>query len=335
MAWVNFRELREKLDVREVLLHYRIPINARNGVQHHGACPFPTHEGQRRSASFSVNLDKGIFRCFGCGAQGNLIDLVCRLEHLDPAKPEDIRRTALILADRYGIASPKPTPTPKAQKPKVPPAPGKTIVNAPLDFALKGLDPDHPYLRERGFTRETIDHFELGYASRGLMQGRIAIPLRDADGKLVGYSGRIVDDSLITEENPKYRFPTARDHDGKRYDFNKALFLYHGHSIPNPTEDLILVSGFPSVWWLWQHGHPRTAAVMGSGFSAQQQGLVVGMVPRRGRVLVFTDGTKVGRYLAEEILRLVAPYRFCRWVELRDNRKPTDCQADELRNLLG
>jgi DNA primase len=337
MTWVNFRELRQKLDVREVLDHYRIAINARNGVQHHGPCPLPSHQGPRRSASFSVNLDKGIFRCFGCGAQGNIIDLVAILEKLDPARPEDIRRAALLLADRYRIVSPKPTaPAKPPKKPEASPqaSVGRPMVNAPLDFALKGLDPEHPYLKEQGFTPETIEHFELGYAARGLMQGRIAVPLRDTEGQLIGYAGRVVDDSLVTEENPSYRFPTAREHDGKRFEFDKSLFLYHAHAVLAPAKDLILVSSFRSCWWLWQHGFPHTISVMGSGCSSQQSAIIVGMVPRDGRVWVFTDGTKVGRYLAEEILRLVTPYRFCRWVELRNNRKPSDCTLAELRELL-
>jgi DNA primase len=208
------------------------------------------------------------------------------------------------------------------------------IVNAPLDFMLKNLDPDHPYLRERGFTRETIDHFELGYASRGLMQGRIAIPLRNAKGQLIGYAGRVVDDALICADIPKYRFPTPRDHDGKRYEFNKALVLYNGHGIEQPAEELIVVSGFSSVWWLWQHGHRQVVALMGSNCSPEQATAIVGMVPRSGRVRIFTDGTKVGSYCGEEVLRLVAPYRFCRRVVLQHDRKPIDCTQDELQELL-
>jgi DNA primase len=331
MTWVNFRELREKLDFREVLSHYRVAINAKNHVQHHGKCPLPTHEGPRKSSSFSANFDKGIWRCFGCGAQGNILDFACRMENLDPSTPENIRRTAIILADRYQIVSEKPRKPPKKAPP---PVTGKAIVNAPLDFTLKGLDPDHSYLLERGFTRQTIDHFELGYASRGLMRGRIAIPLRDDAGQLVGYAGRLVDDSQASPENPKFRLPTARDHDGKRYEFDKSLFLYNGHLIPTSVNELNVVSGFPAVWWLWQHGFTNVVALMGSSCSPQQAALIVGKVPRSGRARIFTDGTKVGRYCAEEVFRLVGPYRFCRWVQLQNDRKPADCNSDELRQLL-
>ena len=62
--------------------------------------------------------------------------------------------------------------------------------------------------------------------------------------------------------------------------------------------------------------------------------LIVGTVPRNGRVWVFTDGTKVGWYCAEEVLRLVAPYRFCRWIQLIEGQKPTDSTKDQLRELF-
>jgi DNA primase len=331
-TWVNFRELREKLDFREVLRHYRIEVKAKNHVQHMGPCPLPSHQGPRKAASFSAHLDKHIWRCFGCGAQGNIIDFACRMENLDPSRSDDVRRTALILADRYGIASERPKGMPP--KKAATPVSGRIIVNAPLDFTLKNLDPDHPYLRKRGFTRETIDHFELGYASRGLMQGRIAIPLRNEKGQLIGYTGRIVDDSLISEDIPKYRFPSPRDHDGKRYEFSHSMFLYNGNAVDVPTNDLILVRSLTSVWWLWQHGFKHVAALMGSTCSPEQAALIVGMVPRRGRIWVFTDGNKVGRYCAEEVLKHLAPYRFCRWIELPQDHKPTDCTKDRLRELF-
>ena len=94
MTWVNFKELREKLDFRSVLEHYGVTINAKNHVQHHGKCPLPTHSAPNRSSAFSANLEKGIWRCFGCGAQGNILDFAARMEKLDPGKPDDVRHTA-------------------------------------------------------------------------------------------------------------------------------------------------------------------------------------------------------------------------------------------------
>src|SRR5690606_34121518 len=80
------------------------------------------------------------------------------------------------------------------------------IVNQPLDFELQGLDPAHPWLAGRGFTATTATHFGVGFCERGSLAGRIAIPLRDAEGKLVGYAGRATDDATATEGNPRYLF---------------------------------------------------------------------------------------------------------------------------------
>jgi hypothetical protein len=268
----------------------------------------------------------------GHGAQGNIIDFACRMENLDPARPDDVRKAALILADRYRIVSAPPKRS--TTKKSVSRTSDKVIVNAPLDFTLKGLDPDHPYFREHGFTKATVDHFELGYASRGLMQGRIAIPLRNAEGKLIGYAGRVMDDSLITEDNPKCRFPTAREHDGKRYEFNKALLLYNGHAIEQPADELTVVSGFRSVWWLWQNGYPNVVALMGSSCSPQQASLIVGMTRRSARIRILSNSTQVDSYWAEDVLRQVAMYRFCKRIQLKTEQLTTQCGERELKELL-
>jgi DNA primase len=332
MTWVNFKELREKLDFREVLRHYGVEINTSRREQHHGKCPLPTHQGQRRGTSFSAQLERGIWKCFGCGAQGNVLDFACRMEKLDPDKPDDIRKIALMLADRYRITSEKP-PAPSAKKPAAAAA-MPTVVNAPLDFALKDLDPDHPYLLGRGFTKETIEKFELGFCSRGLMKDRVAIPLRDTQGKLIGYAGRVVDDNAITEENPKYRFPASREREGKRYEFSKGLFLYNGNNIVVPAEELVIVEGFPAVWWLVQNEIENVVGLMSATCSAEQIGLIVGMVPRRGRIWIMTDGDQAGQYCAETLLKKLASYRMVRWLELKDGRKPQHCTGDELREML-
>jgi DNA primase len=128
------------------------------------------------------------------------------------------------------------------------------VVNAPLDFELKHLDATHPYLAARRLSAETIAHFGLGFCGRGMMSGRIAIPVHDRHSQLVGYAGRLVDDSAIRDDNPKYRFPSARERDGKRFEFHKSLLLYNEHRLLGPVSDLLVVEGFASVWWLWQHG---------------------------------------------------------------------------------
>jgi DNA primase len=253
-AWIDFKELRQKLDFEQVLRHYGVEVK-RKGNQHQGFCPLPNHNGKKNSPSFSANLERGIFQCFGCGAKGNLLEFAALMENVDPKDGAAFRKVAVELQKRF---CPELGAAPPAKK-KIAEKPGKpepkelpAVVNAPLDFELKGLDRKHPYLLNRGFSQDTIDHFGLGFCSRGLLKERVAIPLHDHEGKLIGYAGRVVDDAAITDENPRYRFPGKRERDGKLFEFRKTLFLYNGFRLKAPVDDLIIVEGFASVWWLCQ-----------------------------------------------------------------------------------
>src|SRR5450755_2610472 len=81
--WIDFKALRAKLDFAAVLEHYGVEVK-RKGTQHHGYCPLPNHNGKKNSPSFSANLEKGIFQCFGCGAKGNILDFAAFMENADP-----------------------------------------------------------------------------------------------------------------------------------------------------------------------------------------------------------------------------------------------------------
>ena len=239
--WIDFKELRAKLTFEQVLRHYQVEVR-RKGNQHHGFCPLPKHNEKKNSPSFSANLEKGIFQCFGCGAKGNLLEFAAMMQDVDPKDGPAFREVAGELQKRFcpelGNNQAKEKPVKKVAKPEPNGLP--VIVNAPLGFDLKGLNREHPYLLNRGFSQDTIDYFGLGFCSRGMLKDRIAIPLNLQTGELVGYGGRVVDDSTINEDNPRYRFPGARERDGKILEFRKTLFLYNGFRIKGPVDDLIV-----------------------------------------------------------------------------------------------
>jgi DNA primase len=335
-AWIDFKELRSKLNFEEVLRHYKVEVK-RKGNQHHGFCPLPNHNGKKNSPSFSANLEKGIFQCFGCGAKGNILDFAAMMENVDPKDGAALHTVAVELQKRF---CPELGGTPQAKK-KTAEKPAKqetkdlpVVVNAPLGFDLKELDAEHPYLLNRGFTKDTIKHFGLGFCSRGMLKDRIAIPLHDHEGKLVGYAGRVVDDSTITEENPRYRFPGERKHDGKILEFRKTLFLYNGFRIKAPVDDLIVVEGFTSLWWLHQNALPPVVATMGADCSEKQAELIVSLVKPAGRVWLMPDGNDAGERCALSVLRQVSPHRFTRWVKLDEEKQPTDLSAEQLKNCF-
>ena len=332
-SWIDFKALRAKLDFEQVLKHYGVEIK-RTGNQHHGFCPFPNHNGKKNSPSFSANLEKGIFQCFGCGAKGNTLDFAAFMANTDPKDGAALRKVALELQQRFcpelGDTSPA-TAKPAATKPEKPKDNSPVVVNQPLDFELQGLDAEHPYLLGRGFTQETIDRFGLGYCSRGMLKSRVAIPLHDANGKLVGYAGRVVDDSAIGEDNPLYRFPGERKRDGTIFEFRKTMFLYNGFQIKMPVDDLIVVEGFTGVWWLDQNELSNVVATMGADCSEKQAELIVSLVNPGGTVWIMPDGDKAGERHAQTLLTQISPHRAMRWLKLTDGKQPTDLIGEQLK----
>ena len=333
-TWIDFKALRAKLDFEQVLRHYGVEVKSK-GKQHHGFCPLPNHNGKRNSPSFSANLDRGIFQCFGCGAKGNVLEFAALMEKTDPKDGAALHQVAADLQKRFcpeldGASKPPAksaakteTPEPKNELP--------VLVNVPLDFELRGLNREHPYLPGRGFTAETIEHFGLGFCSRGMLKDRIAIPLHDQQGSLIGYAGRVVDDSAISEDNPRYRFPGERNRDGKIFEFRKTLFLYNGFRFTEPLEKLIVVESFTSVWWLWQNQMPDVVATMGADCSERQAELIMSFVKSDGRIWILSDGDAAGERHAHSVLTKVSRYRFCRWVKLDEGSQPTHLSAERLK----
>jgi DNA primase len=326
--WINFKELRAKLSFVEVFDLYGIKDLTTKGKQLVGFCPIPSHIGNQKTPSFSAHPEKGIFQCFGCGAKGNILDFTVLMEGGNPERGVDVRKAALKLNK---LALPLASHANGHSGQENPNA--RLLVNQPLNFRLKDLDPQHPYLVSRGFKREVLDDFGVGYCCRGVFSGRITIPLRDQSGTLIGYAGRVIDDATITPQNPKYLFPGRREFNGDILEFKKSLFLYNGHHVTEAVDDLIVVEGFPSAWWITQHGFDNVVALMGSSFSKEQLEFILSAVTSKGRIWIMTDGDKAGIRCGNELCKAIASSRLCRFV-YEENRQPTDYGADELNAIL-
>lgn len=331
-VWINFKELRARLKFEDVLTHFKVEVK-RKGEQHQGFCLLPGHDGKSNSPSFSANLERGIFHCFGCGAKGNVLEFAALMRGVDPKDGDALRTVALELQMKFlpeGASRAHPAreaAKPIASTPQATPA----LINPPLDFSLQGLDPGHEYLLGRGFSRATLAHFGVGFCSRGLLKDRVAIPLHDSTGNLVGYAGRVVDDAAINEENPRYRFPSGRERKGAKIEFRKSLLVYNGHRLTVPVDNLVVVEGFPSVWWLHQYGCPPAVALMGSECSDEQAELIVAAVKPAGRLWLMPDGDRAGERLAQQLFALLSPRRFVRWYKLGERRQPTDVPSLTLK----
>lgn len=318
MTWVNYQQLREELRIEEVIAHYGIELVG-SGEQHKCVCPFEGCNGGEKK-SLSVNLKKNLWKCWACETHGNVIDFAARCEGLDPLDTKEFRRVALILQERHGITPQKPEQTAKRQSVmKNSKASGqsrkacrKRLVNQPLDFTLKGLDPEHESLAGLGLSLATIEHFGLGYCTRpGMFQGRITAPIHDGDGRLVGYTGKLSDESAVGPDKPLWLLPDQeriRKQDNTALVFDPTRLVYHSHAIEEPVANLIVVEGPGRVWHLYEQQVESVVALL-KGASTEQASIICDCVQPDGCVWFLTFAGKPLESLAQ-----VACKRPVRWL---------------------
>jgi DNA primase len=307
-GWVSFTEIKRQVGLERVLRSYRIDWLRRSGPQQYrGRCPI--HGGEGVDA-FHANLERGVFHCFACGAAGNVLDFVAAIEGCS------IREAALRLQGTYSVGCVPRIARRGTGERK--PVTKKREVNPPLSFSLP-LDPIHPYLAERGIDQGTASYFGVGYShGRGLMSGRIAIPIHDPDGRLVAYCGRAVDGA-----SPRYRFPAG---------FQKAQVLFNYHRA-NATGDyqVIVVEGFFDCMRVSQAGYPCVVALMGARLSIKQKSL---LTDRYHEVILMLDGDPTGRSATAQLASDLAPA--CRVTELLldSGVQPDQMTCEQIRQLL-
>jgi DNA primase len=314
-TWIDFNELREKLPFAEVLAGYNVEMTQKGtSAQYTGRCPLPSHP-DAKGTTFSANYEKRVWQCFGCKAHGNILDLAVLIEGKNPKNGKDVRLVAAGLVERFLTKTDHkktaPTVVPEKEKPRRTDE-SKMVVNQPLDFELKTLDAEHPCFAERKILPDTVHEFGLGFCKRGLLSGKIAVPLVDDARALVGYAGMSLENN-----GPRYLFPTSREHDDVKHVFERGRFLYNGYRIGKAVKDLIIVRECHSVWHLFQGGFVNVVGLMGNDCSDEQSGLISILTSDRARVWLLTDSTRESDDTAASFLFKVAPLRLCRWVKVK------------------
>jgi DNA primase len=319
--WVSFDEVKSQVSIRDVLAHYALMQGAeekpsKRGLELRLHCPF--HED--KTPSLSINAETGKFHCFGCNAKGgDIFDFVVTKEGIAAGdRTKSRRQAALLIKDWFGVESPA-TPAPEKSAAAAVSAPVEDVtppieateekVNPPLKFAFKHLDTRHSYLtQDRGLRAATIDAFGLGYhAGKGIMHGRVVIPIHNEHGELVAYAGRWPGDDLPSGSG-KYTFPP---------NFRKSLVLFNLHRArEHATEGLIVVEGFFTVCEFWQRGRQNVVALMGSSMSPEQERLIVETVGPKDRVLLALDNDEAGRKGSADALSRLSSQVFVREMAL-------------------
>jgi DNA primase len=336
-TFIDFRAVKREVTMVQVLEHYGLMSQMKqNGDSITGACPI--HEGNGKTA-FRVSISKNCWNCFSqCGCGGNVLDFVAKKEKVS------LPKAARLLVEWFNlkIESPegendsprreetsdsrvrdkKETKREAAKPVKQEDEKGE---NKPLEFVLKNLQTEHPYLTERGLSPETVQTFGLGFCQKGLLTGRIAIPIHNAKGELVAYAGRWPGDT----DKEKYLFPKG---------FKKSLELFNLDQAGKEPADkpLVIVEGFFDCMMLHQHGWRKVVALMGSSMSPAQEGLIRKNTNSSSHVIVMLDEDEAGQAAREEIAGRLAKFCFVK-VHLFEEpgTQPEHLSREEVRDLIG
>lgn len=313
---IDFAALKASVSIAAVLLHYGVELYG-GGAERTARCPF--HDD--RHPSLQVNIEKGLFNCFGCGAKGSVLDFVAKQEGCGLS--EAAARIASIARNEKAPATEAAEAGSGRRWREEPPTEHRQdcTTNRPLSSRLS-LDPSHPYLASRGIAEETARAFGMGFCDGGLLRGRVAIPIHDEGGKLVAYAGRWAgSDDDLPEGEGKYKFPRG---------FRKSLVLYNLHRVDLGAE-VVLVEGFFGAIAVHLAGLPNVVALMGSTISREQRRLIVA---RFRRVVIFLDGDTAGRAATDVVRRNFEQGVEVRVAWCRLGRQPDTLSADELRQVL-
>jgi DNA primase len=289
MTWVynvhmdQVEEVKRRLEVTEVVGGYiQMKQSGRNLKAN---CPFH----QEKTASFMVSPEKGIWHCFGCGEGGDIYKFVMKMEGLD------FREALEMLAKRAGVeleARPAMKQAAKTRDRLI--EAHKLAIKYYQASLVKNPRALEYLLKQRELRKETLQLFQIGYApdswegltrflikrgfqpqelvqaglagqKRGvydMFRGRIMLPICDAQGTPIGFTGRVLGDG-----EPKY----LNTPQTPLYDKSRAVFGLHlAKEAMREADAVILVEGNMDVVSSQQAGVKNVVAASGTALSQDQ-----------------------------------------------------------------
>ena len=312
--------VRDTVDIVDIAAeHTRL---TQKGNRWEGLCPLH----KEKTPSFSVDRDRGLFYCFGCGAGGDAIKLHMQLSGDDfPAAIES-------LALRYGIPMRSRRTSSSGRREDGPNIEGALAAAARYFSEQLGQQVPSDYLRGRRITPELAKRFGLGYAPDGWetltralagkpgspvkmadliaaglaspskhsgepysrFRHRLIFPIHNASGRLVGFGGRTLGDDKAKYVNTA---ETER--------FHKSTLLYGLYQARRDIRDsgrAILVEGYFDALAVAASGVEGAVASMGTSLTPEQARLIARYAEE---VVVAYDGDNAGEEAHRRALLLL------------------------------
>lgn len=314
------QELLSRIDIVEVI--NKVSPLKRTGKNFMCCCPFH----KEKTPSFSVSQQKQFFKCFGCGASGNVIGFLMRYEGL--SYPEAIHK----LAESIGMTVPE---TPRDRETRTRVRSLTDMMKAASDYysaSLKTNTRTIEYLKQRGITGETAARFALGYspdawqplkdvfgdqyASKDLeeedgcglvihngdkrydrFRGRLMFPIRNPRGQVIAFGAR----TLNGDEHPKY----LNSPETALYHKSREIYgLYEASASIREKHRAIVCEGYMDVIQLSQAGFTEACAALGTAVTAEH---VQKLLRAVDTVYFSFDGDSAGQHALRRALEAALP----------------------------
>ncbi len=273
-------DLLVRVDIVDLIDSY-VPLK-KTGSSYTARCPFHSE----KSPSFSVNRNKQFYHCFGCGAGGNAISFLMQFSHLDFVEAiEDLAGFVGVDVPREALAY---------QEKKQDYSALYSILERVAVFYVEQLRGSSrgkgaiDYLKQRGLSGSVAKDFSLGYApdewdalaskfdnklllDAGMLvskengrlydrfRGRLMFPIKDKRKRIIGFGGRVLDDSL-----PKYLNSPETAGFSKGKELYGLSELLEKNSKP---KRILIVEGYMDVLALAQFGINYSVAALGTATS--------------------------------------------------------------------
>jgi len=284
-------DIKQRLDIVDVISSYLKLEKA--GRNFKALCPFH----QEKTPSFFIFPDRQSWRCFGCGAGGDLFSFVMKKEGTD------FGETLKTLADKAGVSLERKKEDVESKSTDRLYQINETAAQYYHDLLLRApaAEGARDYaMKKRGLTSKTIDEFQLGFsAGEGLkkhllergysekellslrllgekdgrtydfFRHRLMFPIRDIKGRVVGFGARALDDSM-----PKYL------NSPQTAIFDKSSILYAVDRAKGAIKEkgmVVIVEGYMDVITAHQYGFTNVVASMGTALTEKQIRVLKGL----------------------------------------------------------
>ena len=318
-------EIKNSVDIVDIISE--MVLLKKVGRNYVGLCPFHTE----KTPSFTVSPEKQIFYCFGCGTGGNVFSFLMNhdgLSFFETAKmlanrcgieipvqtmsPEQKRR----ISERESLLAVNKQAMDFFKHSLLSDAEGKialeylkkrgiredTINRFNLGFAPAGWDNLINYFSKKNISQELVEKSGLiikrksknGYYDR--FRNRIIFPIFDVSKQVLGFGGRVMDDSL-----PKYL------NSPETSVYNKSRSLYGLHIAKEScraSETVYIVEGYFDLLSLHQHGIANSVATLGTSLTQGHVQILKGFVGKDGRFILVYDSDAAGIKAAERSIKV-------------------------------